>query len=112
MQLKEPPKNTGSPKAGVGEIDTRAPFQSVKDAVNLFGEVAFSGGKHPVVKKTKPLSAEKVLAKETQLHLSLKELNKLKEQLKNCEYTKAEALKELEKAPQDNGGSDTEAQNH
>ena len=38
------------------------------------------------------------MAKETQLHLAQKELNKLKEQLKNAEITKAQALGELEKA--------------
>ncbi|XP_021745085.1 WEB family protein At5g55860-like [Chenopodium quinoa] len=93
----ERPKNTDSPKSGVGEIDTRAPFQSVKDAVNLFGEVAFSGEK-PAIKKAKPQSAERALVKETELHLAQKELNKLKEQLRNAEDTKAEALVELEKA--------------
>ncbi|KAK0600722.1 hypothetical protein LWI29_017838 [Acer saccharum] len=86
-----------SHKVEVGEIDTSAPFQSVKDAVTLFGEGAFSGEK-PAIKKSKPHSAERVLAKETQLHLSQKELNKLKEQLKNAEDTKAQALVELEKA--------------
>lgn len=35
---------TDSPKVEVGEMDTRAPFQSVKDA-DLFGESAFSGEK-------------------------------------------------------------------
>lgn len=85
-----------NPKAEVGEIDTRAPFQSVKDAVTLFGEGAFSGEK-PALKKPKPYSAERVLAKETQLHLAQKELNKLKEQLKSAETTKSEALSELEK---------------
>ncbi|CAO2835676.1 unnamed protein product [Amaranthus hypochondriacus] len=94
----ERPNNTSSPKIGVGEIDTRAPFQSVKDAVNLFGEVAFSSGEKHAIKKTKPHSAERVLAKETELHLAQKELNKLKEQLRNAENTKAEALIELEKA--------------
>lgn len=91
--------NSPSPKVEVGEIDTRAPFQSVKDAVTLFGEGAFSGsGEKASIKKTKPHSAERVLVNETQLHLAQKELNKLKEQLKNAETTKAQALMELEKA--------------
>ncbi|OMO83779.1 hypothetical protein CCACVL1_11207 [Corchorus capsularis] len=84
-------------KVEVGEIDTSAPFQSVKDAVTLFGEGAFSGEK-PAIKKTKAYSAERVLAKETQLHLAQKELNKLKEQLANAETTKAQAFVELERA--------------
>ncbi|XP_040986953.1 WEB family protein At5g55860 [Juglans microcarpa x Juglans regia] len=86
-----------NPKAEVGEIDTSAPFQSVKDAVTLFGEGAFSGEK-PAIKKAKPHSAERILAKETQLHLAQKELKKLKEQLENAETTKVQALVELEKA--------------
>ncbi|KAJ7963601.1 WEB family [Quillaja saponaria] len=90
---------TDSPntKVEVGEIDTSPPFQSVKDAVTLFGEGAFSGEK-PSIKKPKPHSTERVLAKETQLHLAQKELNKLKEQLNNAQTTKAQALVELDKA--------------
>ncbi|KAL6999105.1 hypothetical protein U1Q18_000271 [Sarracenia purpurea var. burkii] len=97
MVSKDRQNTNDSPKVEVGEIDTRAPFQSVKDAVSLFGEGAFSGEK-PAIKKAKPHSAERVLAKETQLHLAQKELNKLKEQLKNAETTKAQSLLELEKA--------------
>uniref|UniRef100_A0A5B6ZR94 WEB family protein n=2 Tax=Davidia involucrata TaxID=16924 RepID=A0A5B6ZR94_DAVIN len=97
MGTKDCQNPTDSPKVEVGEIDTRAPFQSVKDAVNLFGEGAFSGEKS-AIKKAKPHSTERVLARETQLHLAQKELKKLKEQLKNAEITKAQALVELEKA--------------
>lgn len=44
------------------------------------------------------LPLQRVLAKETQLHMSQKELSKLQEQLKNAEATKAQAQVELERA--------------
>ncbi|KAH7545400.1 WEB family protein At1g12150 [Ziziphus jujuba] len=88
--------SSSSPRAEVGEIDTRAPFQSVKAAVSLFGEVAVSRGK-PTVKKSK-LSSENVLDKETQFILVQKEINKLKQKLESAETTKSKALTELEKA--------------
>lgn len=97
MVAKDRQSKTDSPKVEVGEIDTRAPFQSVKDAVNLFGEGAFSGEKL-TIKKIKPHSTDRVLVKETKLHLAQKELDKLKEQLKSAETTKTGALTELERA--------------
>ncbi|XP_027336556.1 WEB family protein At5g55860-like [Abrus precatorius] len=96
-KIRQNATESPNPKPEVGEIDTSPPFQSVKDAVSLFGEGAFSGEK-PIHKKAKPYSAERVLAKETQLHVAQKELNKLKEQVKNAETTKAQALVELERA--------------
>ncbi|OIW09507.1 hypothetical protein TanjilG_11629 [Lupinus angustifolius] len=96
-KIRQNDNDSPNPKPEVGEIDTSPPFQSVKDAVSLFGEGAFSGEK-PAFKKSKPRSVERVLAKETQLHVALKELNKLKEQVRNAEITKVQALVEIERA--------------
>ncbi|KAI4389705.1 hypothetical protein MLD38_001905 [Melastoma candidum] len=97
MVAKDHRNPAGSPKAVVGEIDTSAPFQSVKDAVTLFGEGAFSG-ERPSIKKPQVNSAQRVLAKESQLHLAQKELDRLKQQVKNAETTKAQVVEELERA--------------
>ncbi|RDY08096.1 WEB family protein, partial [Mucuna pruriens] len=97
-KIRQSAANSPNPtKPVVGEIDTSPPIQSVKDAVSLFGEGAFSGEK-PTIKKAKPYFAESVWAKESQLHLAQKELKKLKEQVTNAETTKAQVLVELGKA--------------
>ncbi|KAG0503365.1 hypothetical protein HPP92_003437 [Vanilla planifolia] len=97
LGVKARPTSSDSPKAEVGEIDTRAPFESVKAAVSLFGEVAFSGEKS-ASRKPKASTSEKTFAIESKLHLAQKELNKYKEQLYNAETTRVQALSELDKA--------------
>ncbi|XP_047268339.1 WEB family protein At1g12150-like [Capsicum annuum] len=89
--------STGSPKAEVGEIDTRAPFQSVRAAVSLFGDTGSSPQSKPTIKRSKTIE-ERVLEKESRLHLALRELDSFKEQIRSTETTKAQALRDLEKA--------------
>ncbi|KAJ9180799.1 hypothetical protein P3X46_009006 [Hevea brasiliensis] len=98
IRARDPQKSSGSPKGEVGEIDTRAPFQSVKAAVSLFGEVVVSKDKDKPSLIIKKLSSENVLDKEPQLLLVQRELDKYKQQLEVAEATKSRAHSELEKA--------------
>ncbi|XP_073273143.1 WEB family protein At5g55860-like [Primulina huaijiensis] len=93
--IMESPRATNSPRPDTGEIDTSAPFQSVKAAVSLFKDVG-SPKAMPVNKKSKV--DERVLEKETQHHMMLRELDYYKDQMRNAETAKAQALRELQRA--------------
>ncbi|KAM7525320.1 hypothetical protein LguiA_015222 [Lonicera macranthoides] len=101
--LATPKGQPGSPKElVVGEIDTSAPFRSVKAALSLFAAEGATpspkGAKPPPLVKKSKTPEERVLEKETHLHLTLKELGKFKEKLKHAESTRQQGRYELDKA--------------
>ncbi|CAI0374501.1 unnamed protein product [Linum tenue] len=79
----------------IGEIDTRAPFQSVKAAVSLFGEVAVKA--RPSFNQSR-ICLQNVLDKETQLLLCRREFEKYRHKLESAETAKARTNAELDRA--------------
>ncbi|XP_010542513.1 PREDICTED: WEB family protein At5g55860-like [Tarenaya hassleriana] len=84
--------------AAKGERDTSSSLQSVKDAVILFGTRPLSRNKRIMASNLSANRSRRTPNEETKLHLSRKQLNKLKEDIKKADARKAEAVLELEKA--------------
>ncbi|KAL1194601.1 putative WEB family protein [Cardamine amara subsp. amara] len=83
----------------VGEIDTRAPFQSVRDAVSLFRQVSFSKKQPPrLSSSSSSQDATDVSDKETQLLLAEQEMERVKLCLDGSVAAKARALSDLDSA--------------
>ncbi|CAI0374497.1 unnamed protein product [Linum tenue] len=80
----------------IGEIDTRAPFQSVKAAVSLFGEVAVKVENS--IQTQSRICLQNVLDKETQLLLCRREFEKYRHKLESAETAKARTNAELDRA--------------
>ncbi|GAA0183769.1 hypothetical protein LIER_31123 [Lithospermum erythrorhizon] len=95
---RTPLMNNNATSPGTAEIDTSAPFQSVRAAIGLFGELSPKIGDDNSHKRSKSTFDERVLEKETQHHMAIRELESLREQLRSIEISKAQALKDLDKA--------------
>ncbi|XP_041990574.1 WEB family protein At1g12150-like [Salvia splendens] len=80
----------------VREIDMEAPFQSVKDAVSIFGDAGSPSSASAAQAKKK--AEEGLLQVEAQHHLMVKERSHYTNQLRTTEAAKAQALRELQLA--------------
>ncbi|CAN8231691.1 unnamed protein product [Cochlearia groenlandica] len=90
------------PSVEVGEIDTRAPFQSVRDAVSLFRQVSFTKKQPPRLSSSSSsqdvTTDELEKEKETQLLLAEQEMDRVKICLDVSVKAKAQALSDLDSA--------------
>ncbi|KAJ0251250.1 putative WEB family protein [Hirschfeldia incana] len=86
----------------VGEIDTRPPFQSVRDAVSLFRQVSFSKQQQQQQPRLSSSSSSQdptdVSEKETQLLLAEQEMGRVQLCLDTSVKAKAKALSDLDSA--------------
>ncbi|KAJ4881095.1 putative WEB family protein [Raphanus sativus] len=82
----------------VGEIDTRPPFQSVRDAVSLFRQVSFSKQQQQQPRLSSSSSSQEVSEKETQLLLAEQEMDRVQLCLDTSVKAKAKALSDLDSA--------------
>jgi len=69
------PPETPPRSSEVGEIDTRAPFQSVRDALSLFRQVSFSK-KQPPRLSSSSSSQSQVYTHSSSLHASFSHFTK------------------------------------
>ncbi|KAG2315280.1 hypothetical protein Bca52824_018402 [Brassica carinata] len=84
----------------VGEIDTRSPFQSVRDAVSLFRQASFSKQQQQprLSSPSSSQDATDVSEKETQLLLAEQEMDRVQLCLDTSVKAKARALSDLDSA--------------
>ncbi|EOA18525.1 hypothetical protein CARUB_v10007080mg [Capsella rubella] len=96
------PPETPPRSSEVGEIDTRPPFQSVRDAVSLFRQVSFSKKQQQPPRLSSSSSPSQdttdVSEKETQLLLAEQEMDRVKLCLDGSVAAKARALSDLDSA--------------
>ncbi|VYS63001.1 unnamed protein product [Arabidopsis thaliana] len=96
------PPETPPRSSEVGEIDTRAPFQSVRDALSLFRQVSFSKKQPPRLSSSSSSQSQDtttdVSDKEMQLLLAEQEMDRVKICLDGSVAAKAQALSDLDSA--------------
>jgi len=75
FRVRDQEKESDSPRE-VGEIDTRAPFQSVKAAVSLFGEVAVSRDKRSFKRRSSEVNIKHIFSLKEQFRTRTSSISK------------------------------------